>query len=134
MRLFLLLAAACALQGCATLIGAGIASDTNRQRRAEATTTGVDLAEHPPVPGDTLTLVLVRGDTLRGAVAAVTRDSLHLDTGAVALTDIERAERPWTRAEFGRTLAVAAAVDMAILWLVMRDLTFTGGFGSFNFD
>ncbi len=114
MRLVLLLTAACALQGCATLVGGAIAADTNRQRRAEATTTGAGLAERLPAPGGTLTLVLVRGDTLRGAVTAATPDSLVLDSGTLSLTDIDSAERPWVRADVDKAVRKGLATDLVL--------------------
>lgn len=134
MRLLpLVLLAACSLQGCATLIGSGVVADTNRQRRTTARTTGAELADRPPASGDTLTLFLANGNTLRGAVTGVTPGSLALDVGTFALTDVRRVERPWKRAEFGTTLVVAGLVDAGILWLVLRSLTFSGPGGGGGF-
>ncbi|HEX9950986.1 MAG TPA: hypothetical protein VGB53_04400 [Rubricoccaceae bacterium] len=106
------LATALLLHGC-TALGAGLAADMNRERRADATTTRADFATRPPVPGDTLMVRLHSGDALVGALVAFTADTLRLDAGTVAFADVDRVERPWKRTNVGRIATVGAVLDVA---------------------
>ncbi len=130
MRVTFLLVAVCALQGC-TALGAGLAADTNRERRADATTARADIATRPPATGDVLTVRLNSGEARAGTVVMLTPDTLRLNTGAFALSDVDRVERPWRRAGAGLPLSVGAVIDIAAVWYLARHgLGWSGGGGS----
>ena len=110
-----------ALPGC-TALAAGVTADVNRQHRADATLTARGLAERPPAPGDTLTVRLTTGETLRDAFAAITPDSLVLARRTVALGQVERAVRPWTRRSVGAAALLGLAADAASVWYLLGHL------------
>lgn len=127
MRLAVLVLAT-TLSGC-TALAAGATADLNRQRRAAATTTAAGLVEHPPETGDVLTVHLTTGETVRDAFSALVPDSLVLVRRTVALAQVDRVVRPWTRREAGNALVLGILADVAVLYLVSRH----SGFGYSGF-
>lgn len=116
------LAGTAALQGC-TVLAIGTTADLNRQRRVAATVYPDALTDSLFVPGDSLTIRLANGRTVRGTFAALPPDSLRLDTLSLARTDIDRVERSWMRASAGQNLFFGFLADAAVFFFVSQSFS-----------
>ena len=118
----LLILGASVLHGC-TVLTAIETVDRNQTRRAEARTSGPDIAARLPAPGDTVTVGLTDGRTLRDAFVSLSADSLRLGSNRLALADVESVERPWRRDDRLRASLLAFVVDAAIVVFLMDSLS-----------